>query len=378
VTRLAYIHNIAMPGPEANTVNVAKMCDAFAANGAAVTLIALPGCSENDLPDRLRDHYGLSHHFQVHALPAAARRPLVAGLVGAAIARRHGADVVYSRAPHAVLAACISGVDSVLEMHLPPDAFSPLGRAAYRAAVQHPRLAGVVAISRALAQRLKRDMPARTPVIVAHDGADQHPLPAPRTPGGRLSVGFVGRFYRGKGLELIAKIAPLCPWADFHVIGGDAEDAAKLIGEPPASNLVFHGVLPHASIAAQIANWDVALAPYQRAVIVADGKSDAAAWMSPLKLFEYMAAAKAILASNLPALREVVADQETAWLLPPDNALAWASALRALRDDPNRRANMGARAHDLFCARYTWRQRALHILQSMQRLPADSKEPQAA
>ena len=55
MTRLAYIHNIAMPGPEANTVNVAKMCDAFAANGAAVTLIALPDRGGNDLADRIRD-----------------------------------------------------------------------------------------------------------------------------------------------------------------------------------------------------------------------------------------------------------------------------------------------------------------------------------
>jgi glycosyltransferase involved in cell wall biosynthesis len=363
--RIVYIHNIAMPGPEANTVNVAKMCDAFAANGCDVTLAALAGAPVHQLDAAIRTHYGLNHPFHIVALPAVAKRPLAAAMVGAALARRWGADLVYTRAPHAVLAGCIAGIDSILEMHTPPDAFSSLGRAAYNQALRRPHFGGMVCISDALARRLRGDVSGGVPLVVAHDGADERPPPVARASGDRLAVGFVGRFYRGKGLELIAQIAPLCPWADFHVVGGTSESAERVIGAAPAANIIFHGAVLHAATARHMERWDVALAPYQRSVIVADGKTDAAAWMSPLKLFEYMAAGKAILASDLPVLREVVTDRETAMLLPPDDAAAWASALRALHDDPIRRAQLGARAYDVFSARYTWRERARQILQAL-------------
>lgn len=364
--RLLYVHNIAMPGPEANTVNVAKMCDAFAANGCTATLAALPGAPAHDLTSAIRAHYDLRHTLNVIALPPMARRPLAAAVASIGAARDTGADLIYSRAPHVTLAACLAGIDTVLEMHLPAQAFSPLGQAAYQRALGHPRLRGVVAISGVLAKRLGGEIGARTPLIVAHDGADARPpLPLHLRTGDRLSAGFVGRFYRGKGLELIAALAPLCPWADFHVVGGDAKDAARLLGEHPASNIIFHGALSHADAVNELAHWDVTLAPYQGSVIVADGKSDAAAFMSPLKIFEYMAAGKAILASDLPVLHEVLTDGVTAMLLPPDAPAAWADALAKLRDNPLLGSRLGARAREVFTGHYTWHARARHILQSI-------------
>ena len=71
--------------------------------------------------------------------------------------------------------------------------------------------------------------------------------------------------------------------------------------------------------------------------------------MSPLKVFEYMAAGKPVLASDIPALREILRDGETALLLPPGEPEAWAAAL-------------GARARAVFLSEYTWDARAARIL----------------
>ncbi len=90
-------------------------------------------------------------------------------------------------------------------------------------------------------------------------------------------------------------------------------------------------------------------------------------WMSPLKVLEYMAAGKAILASDIPALREILRDGETALLLPPGEPEAWAAAARALLRDPGRAAALGARARAAFLAKHTWDARAVRILA---RLPA--------
>lgn len=363
MTRLLYIHNIKMPGPEANTVNVAKMCSAFAANGCTVTLAVLPGVPTDHIAQRIQDYYGLTHAFAVSPLPAWAARPSIAALAGAVLARRGGADIAYTRAPHVALAACLAGVPTALEVHTDPAGFGAIGLAAYKRAIAHLKLIGLIAISEALAHRLRADNPS-APITVAHDGADVR-TPTTTRQGEGFRVGYVGRFYRGKGLELVGRLAALCPWAVFHIVGGDRAAAEAIMGMPAPANVVVHGALPHAEAAQHIDACDAVLAPYQRSVIVADGKTDAAAWMSPLKIFEYMAAGKAILASDLPVLREILHDGENALLLAPDDPEAWAAALRMLRDAPARREQIGARARADLLARYTWAQRARHILQEL-------------
>ena len=79
-----------------------------------------------------------------------------------------------------------------------------------------------------------------------------------------------------------------------------------------------------------------------------------------MKIFEYMAAAKPIIASDLPVLREVLNDSN-AILVDPEDIDAWRDALAALRD-PKRREQLGRKAHDDFLRSYTWQARASRVL----------------
>ena len=81
-------------------------------------------------------------------------------------------------------------------------------------------------------------------------------------------------------------------------------------------------------------------------------------YTSPLKLFEYMAAGKAIIASDLPAWSDVVIDGETALLVPPDDIGAWRMAIERLREDRGLRRRLGERARERALAGYSWEARA--------------------
>ena len=93
---------------------------------------------------------------------------------------------------------------------------------------------------------------------------------------------------------------------------------------------------------------------------------------SPLKLFEYMAAGCAIIASDLPAWSDVISDGETALLLPPDDTAAWGSAIDRLRHDKDLRQELGSRARERALARYTWEARAQKILAHIANAPPTS------
>jgi glycosyltransferase involved in cell wall biosynthesis len=83
-------------------------------------------------------------------------------------------------------------------------------------------------------------------------------------------------------------------------------------------------------------------------------------YTSPLKLFEYLTTGLPIVASDLPAIREVLTDGETALLVPPDNPQALASALTRLSGDPTLAAKLGASSLELG-ASYSWEARAAKL-----------------
>jgi glycosyltransferase involved in cell wall biosynthesis len=105
---------------------------------------------------------------------------------------------------------------------------------------------------------------------------------------------------------------------------------------------------------------DVLLMPYGRK-IAGSGGGDTAQVASPMKMFEYMAAGRAILSSDLPVIHEIL-DERSAVFCQPGDLDAWKSALIELRDHPEQGEKLGKNAQAAVEA-YTWRARAERALQ---------------
>src|SRR3546814_3511587 len=90
--------------------------------------------------------------------------------------------------------------------------------------------------------------------------------------------------------------------------------------------------LSHAQLQQEMPEYDIALAPYRRIVRGAHtppGES-LASWMSPLKIFEYMAAGLPIITSDLPVLHEILTPRMNALMVEPDDPVALAAAIREI------------------------------------------------
>jgi glycosyltransferase involved in cell wall biosynthesis len=117
-----------------------------------------------------------------------------------------------------------------------------------------------------------------------------------------------------------------------------------------ASRITFTGLLPPADVAARLREADVLVLP-NRASAVSNR------FTSPLKLFEYMAARRPIVASDLPSIREVLTNERNALLVPPGNPPALTAAIKRLEDDRELGARLAAQAAEDVLA-YTWDRRA--------------------
>jgi glycosyltransferase involved in cell wall biosynthesis len=226
-----------------------------------------------------------------------------------------------------------------------------------------PSFARLVTNSEGLARILKSEfvIPGDK-VLAAPNGADDPGVFQVKHPNGdRLRVGYVGHLYAGRGIELILALARTCQWADFHLIGGTEKDVDYWRSKATdLNNVSFHGFVPPATAEQYRQDCDILLAPYPPQTLTKRMR-DASAYMSPLKLFEYMASGRAIVCADHPVLQEIVNDQ-TAFLCSPDNLEDWVSALQRLRDDPDLRRRLGENARATFLRDFTRTARASRIL----------------
>ncbi len=138
-------------------------------------------------------------------------------------------------------------------------------------------------------------------------------------------------------------------------------DRFRALAQQGGVEAVFAGYRPPAEIPQWLFAADVLAMPYAESLETATGE-DTSGWMSPLKMFEYMAAGRPIVASDLPALREVLRHESNALLAAPGRA-------DSLKEQINRLLADEALAERLSCqARadaegYTWEKRAETILE---------------
>ena len=147
------------------------------------------------------------------------------------------------------------------------------------------------------------------------------------------------------------------------MLGGEARAVAEWKARTAGrENLRWLGHVPNADVPLYQAACDALLMPYQQRVAASSG-GDIARYLSPMKLFEYLACGRAILTGDLPVLREVL-NERNAVILPSEGPDAWAAAIKGLRLDVQRCAALGRQARQ-DAKRYTWEGRARLILDGL-------------
>lgn len=360
--RLVYVSASTLPSTAANAVHVAQMCDAFAGLGVEVVLRARRGSNASGAAT-VSEHYGLSHAFRIDdaSVLADALWMLRQGL--GRIAPRRPATLYYGRKLHTLTRLAGWGCPTGLELHHPPR--NERQAASLRRMIESRGFLGLVVISEALRTELLARCPrlAARDVLVAHDGVRAaHRVEPQLRVNEPLRAVYCGSFHPGKGVETLLAAAALVPEVAFDVIGGEPVQIDALRAQAPA-NVRFLGALPHAHSQRLLPGCDIALAPYGAVVhgVRTPAHENLAAWMSPLKLFEYMGAGLPIVSSDLPVLREVLRDGETALMPPPDDPAALAAAVRTLAADPALRLRL-ARAAQQTLSTCTWEYRAARVL----------------
>ncbi len=372
--KIACISASQVPSGTANSIQAMKVCQSLAQVGQEVRLW-LPG-KVNTPWETLAEHYGLVTPFAVEWLPAwRALRRYDFAWMSLRAARAWGAEAVYTWVPQAALLALWQGLPLLMELHdRPSGTFGPW---LYRHIAWHKGKKRLLFITRALREVLQREQGMRLPDAqcrIAPDGVDLEryaKLPSPAEARAQLSLpegltaGYTGHLYPGRGMDLLLSLAQRFPQVNFLWVGGRPDDVAAWrarTAELGLPNVHLAGFVPNQRIPLYQAAAEILLMPYEQ-VITGSSGGNTAEVCSPMKMFEYMAAGRAILSSDLPVLREVLGERNAVLCPPPPGgAPAWETALARLVADEALRLRLGLQA----CAdvgQYAWVERARRTLE---------------
>jgi glycosyltransferase involved in cell wall biosynthesis len=376
--RVASIVRAPLPHPMAHSLHAVSVAQAMADQGHDVTLL-VPRGRPPDFVGRLPEpftFYGVRRVFRIRRIPSVQVRMLHRSfeLAAALTARVGNYDICYvNGCARAAFYACRLGLPTVYHAH--GYQRTTRGTRLLDRLVRQRCLRRIVANTRALATMIQTRHEPACDVRVVYNGADPAAfgrldiLEARRRlgmePNGRIAC-YLGHLYEGRGVEEILQVSIAMPHVRFLIVGGigpQVQHVRSAWAGRLGRNVTFTGFVTHERVPAYMAAADVLLMPYTTRTL-SYGSVDTTAIMNPMKMFEYMAAGRAIVATRLPAILEIL-DHDLAMLVDPGNAASLQQGIaRVLEDDPLRQ-KLANNARKAAVCRYSWEAHARAILEAL-------------
>jgi glycosyltransferase involved in cell wall biosynthesis len=380
--RILYHHRT--QAGDAQGIHIREIISSLRRNGHEVHEVALvptdaPAIVQADARPSLLSRLKQQLPDMARELAELGYNPLgVAKLLGAA--RRFKPDFIYER--YALFNSSGALASRWLRIPLILEVNSPLAQE--QADLGQQRLGGlarwserwicnhasaVITVSTPLRDLLVKSGVDRKRITVMSNGVDTERFHGRREAGdevrrrfglsGQRVVGFVGWIREWHGLEDLVRGMPQWPadLSDVHLlIIGDGparsaiESAASACGV--ADRVHITGAVPHAQIVDHLAAIDVALQPA------------ATSYASPMKIFEYLAMAKPVVAVDQENTREILEDGANALFFPPGDRVAFVSAVQEIFSDQQRLEQMSARARSAIFERgFLWDANAKKVIE---------------
>ena len=238
------------------------------------------------------------------------------------------------------------------------------------------RLKGIIVITSFLKEFLIEKGVSPQKIMIAPDGVEleKFDIECSKTearkkinlPEDKKIILYTGHLYKWKGgallLEAARKFETLNPKFEtlFIFVGGTKEDVKSFkfqVLSFKIDNVLVVGHRPYSEIPYWLKAADVLVLPNS-------GKEDISKlWTSPLKMFEYMASKRPIVASDLPSLREILSEKNSI-LVEPDNPQALARGIGEILLNPQLSNRISTQAFS-DVQKYSWQKRAEKICQKI-------------
>jgi len=375
--KFAFITTSVIPSSTANSIQAMKVVHTYCKLGY-VSKLWVPDFGRADW-QMLAEIYGVNAPFDIEwesFKPALKQYDFSWKSVRSAI--NWGADIIYTWSLQAAVFALWHKKAVIIELHDYP--MGRIGPILFRVLMQSKGKKLVLCTTKALAEGIEKRYKLRfdpKELQIAPNGCEPEQyqnLPDPPEARFRLglkegfTVVYSGHFYSGRGMDLLTKIAEALPNINFLWAGGkqtDIEPWPQHLSDKHILNVTITGFIPNSQLPLYQAAADVLVMPYGRRIAGSSG-GNIAEIINPMKMFDYLAAGRALVASDIPVFHEVL-HRGVALFCQPDVPEEWISTITKLSQDANLRQQL-AHSAKKEALKYAWSTRSLNTLTQLEEL----------
>lgn len=368
--RIAYVFDRPLPARETDSEQALRTISALVRNGARVRLIVPSGPSGATSAEAIAEHYGVEPSFDLATLPSPLSRWSTARKwwhARAALDERcsREVDVVYTRNFPTLFSLAGGRTPFAYETYRPWASQFPFLRPFFKRAMSAENFVGAILHSRFARDRYRTLGVDEDKLLVAHNGHDPA-LFADKPDRAELRrklglpvdsplVVYAGHVNLTKGLTRVVDMARRLPHVCFALVGSDGRGVVEALASRRPNVRIIEWQ-PFSTVTDYLVAADVLLQPPSNVPLSLVGNT-----VLPMKLFLYLAAGRAIVAPDLPDMRELLRHDENALLVPAGDFRGAADAIERLVRDPSlaERLSAAARADSLGL---TWDARAKRIV----------------
>ncbi len=179
-----------------------------------------------------------------------------------------------------------------------------------------------------------------------------------------LNIGYFGSLDKSKGSEFIIKLSNIDKKNNYFIYGGNSSEVKKLNYLNKSKNLVIDKSIQYGRINKHISSMDVLLIPSDTSLIRSlGGVGNISKFTSPMKLFDYLASGKLIIASDVKVYKEIIQHRKNCIIIKKLNTIVWLKTFNQIQYNLKKINKIKRNAFNL-SKKYTYTLRAKKLLEN--------------
>ena len=351
--KISYISNSALPGSNANSLQIVKMCEQFTILNNTVNLIVPNTGLKNLNPYKF---YGVKKKFFIKKIKIFKKFPVglmyyLFSIVSIFYALKYKSDLIITRNYFVCFILTLIKKKCIFEFHHDMTMEGRIVRFILNNFnfLNSESVIKIIAITHSIKTHyINKYNVIKKKIIVLPSGTSlENTVVRINFKNKKLNIGYFGLVNNSRGLDLIINLSNIDKFNNYFIFGAEKKFIRNLQQKNFFSNLNVNGYISNEKIKFFINKMDILIMPYKKKVTSAGNIGDIGKYTSPLKLFDYLASGKVIIASEINVLKEVLKkNYNCVFVRNYANAFAWKNEIDKIKNNRVRRRLLSISALD--------------------------------